>query len=437
MTKTLDSISAQLESRFRAARDRSRAIFDMLTPEAYASRPILLRHPLVFYDGHLDAFLFNLVLKGALGQPSFNPAFDALFARGIDPETAAQTAHVEAWPDRAEIARYKADVAERLFAALRDPASYERDGLKGGELFFMGLEHELMHQETLTYLLHQLPRDAKRRPAGVPAPRYDAPPAAVRLDIPAGTALLGARAGEFPFTWDNERPAIELAVPAFGAEATLVTNADYLAFVEDGGYENRACWDEDAWAWRTAHDVRHPAFWRRGGDGWLWRGFFEDHPLPPAWPVHVTHAEARAYARWAGKALPTEAEWHRLALGDRQDAPYPWGDEPPTSAHGNFGFSQWGPTPVGAYPLGQSPLGAHDVAGNVWEWTSTPFAPFDGFEAHPAYAGYSADFFDGKHFVMKGGSWATDPQLLRRSFRNWFYGHYPYMYAGFRLVTRH
>jgi ergothioneine biosynthesis protein EgtB len=257
------------------------------------------------------------------------------------------------------------------------------------------------------------------------------------VEVPAGTALLGARPGEFPYTWDNERPAMAVEVPAFAVDAYMVTNGEYLAFMEAGGYVRRDLWNDEDWGWRTANAITQPHYWRMSGSEWRWRGFFEDHALPLGWPVHVTQAEATAYARFVGKALPTEAEWHRAALGDRQTAPYPWGDEAPTAEHGNFGFDHWGPTPVGRFPKGASPLGVHDVAGNVWEWTATPFGPFPGFEAHPAYAGYSADFFDGQHFVMKGGSWATDRLLLRRSFRNWFFGHYPYMYGGFRCVMRH
>lgn len=436
---TVEGLAQTLERQFVAARERTRWIFSMVAPEAYETRAIPLRHPFVFYDGHLDAFLYNLVLKGALGQPSVNPDFDALFARGIDPEdeSAAAAKHVATWPDRQAIRQYKAEIAQRLDRALRDPATYTRDGLQGGELYYMALEHELMHQETLLYLIHQLPHALKRRPAGLAEPDTRSAPAPHMVEIPAGRTLLGARAGDFPFTWDNERPAHELNVPAFAIDAYNVTNGEFLAFVEEGGYGHREFWTEESWAWKESQAVAHPFHWRRDADGWHYRGLFEDVALPPSWPVGVTHAEASAYARYVGKALPTEAEWHRAAMGDRPDAPYPWGAEPPTAAHGNFDFQLLSPTRVGNYPAGASPYGVHDLVGNGWEWTATPFGPFEGFEIHPAYPGYSADFFDGKHFVMKGASWVTDRQLVRRSFRNWFYGHYPYMDASFRCVTRH
>jgi formylglycine-generating enzyme required for sulfatase activity len=152
--------------------------------------------------------------------------------------------------------------------------------------------------------------------------------------------------------------------------------------------------------------------------------------------VYVSHAEASAYARWAGKSLPTEAQWHRAAYGTPQgtERPYPWGEQAPSALHGNFDFHRWDPAPVNAHPAGKSAFGAYDLLGNGWEWTSTVFGPLPGFEPFPFYRGYSANFFDGKHFVMKGGAPRTAACMLRRTFRNWFQGHYPFVYAGFRCV---
>jgi iron(II)-dependent oxidoreductase len=164
---------------------------------------------------------------------------------------------------------------------------------------------------------------------------------------------------------------------------------------------------------------------------------FGERRLPLDWPVYVSQAEASAYASWAGKRLPTEVEFHRAAYGtvDGSERDYPWGDEEPSARHGNFDFRRWDPMPVGAHPAGNSAFGVSDLVGNGWEWTATPFAPFPGFEAFSFYRGYSADFFDGKHYVMKGASMRTASSMLRRSFRNWFQGHYPHIYAGFRCVS--
>ena len=158
--------------------------------------------------------------------------------------------------------------------------------------------------------------------------------------------------------------------------------------------------------------------------------------LPLDWPVYVSHAEAEAYARWTGRRLPTEAEYHRAAFGTPggQEQSYPWGETPPGPEHGNFDFARFEPVPVGSFAAGESAWGVHDLVGNGWEWTSTVFGPFAGFEPMASYPEYSADFFDGQHYVMKGASTATATELIRRSFRNWFRPNYPYVYATFRTV---
>jgi formylglycine-generating enzyme required for sulfatase activity len=163
---------------------------------------------------------------------------------------------------------------------------------------------------------------------------------------------------------------------------------------------------------------------------------FQDIDLPPAWPVYVSQAEAAAYARWKGARLLTEAEYHRAAFGEPSghERQFPWGDAPPDASRGLFDFASWSPVAAGRHPAGQSAWGVHDLMGNGWEWTSTEFAPFDGFRPMASYPEYSADFFDGQHTVMKGASPATDASLLRRSFRNWFRPNYPYVYATFRCV---
>ena len=163
---------------------------------------------------------------------------------------------------------------------------------------------------------------------------------------------------------------------------------------------------------------------------------FDEVPLPLEWPVYVSHAEATAYARWAGKRLPTEEQWRRAAYGTRTGTVrrYPWGDRELNETLGNFDFHRWDPAPVNAYPESANDFGVEGLLGNGWEWTSTEFAPFPGFEPFPFYRGYSADFFDNKHFVMKGGSARTAACMLRPTFRNWFQAHYQYVYAGFRCV---
>jgi formylglycine-generating enzyme required for sulfatase activity len=253
--------------------------------------------------------------------------------------------------------------------------------------------------------------------------------------VPGGAVTLGQPRGS-GFGWDNEFDAHMVDVPAFAVNRYKVTNGDFLRFVEAGGYQVHKLWSDVDWQWKTQADISHPAFWKRAGEEWRQRTIFDEIALPLEWPVYVSYAEASAYARWAGARLPSEAEWHRAAYGspDGTERSYPWGEETPAVRHGYFHFGRWDPAPVNAFPCGRSAFGVEGLLANGWEWTSTPFAPLPGFQPRPYYPGYSADFFDGKHFVLKGGSTRTAACMLRRPFRNWFQGHYQYVYAGFRCV---
>jgi len=215
-----------------------------------------------------------------------------------------------------------------------------------------------------------------------------------------------------------------------------VTNRDFLHFLSSGGYQERSLWEAADWNWLQSSGISHPAFWALRGNRSFLRLMFDEVPLPLDWPVYVSHAEAAAYARWVGKELPSEAEWHRAAYGtpEGSERVFPWGDETPDASRGNFDFSRWDPVPVTTFPAGTSAFGAAGLLGNGWEWTRTIFAPFPGFKSFPFYAGYSANFFDNQHYVMKGASARTAACMLRRSFRNWFQPHYPFAYAGFRCI---
>ncbi len=416
-------------------RARSRAIFDLIVPSAYYSRPIALRNPIVFYEGHLPAFSVISLIKRGLGRPGVDERLETLFARGIDPDSqdaaVPRSGASTVWPSRADVLAF----ADRADAAIVD--ALQREDCESGariEALYTALEHEAMHQETLLYMWHRLPYDQKHRPDGIVYEIGPVPPR-VRVRMPDGVALLGADRRQTPFGWDNEFDAHRVHVPAFEIDAHSVTNHDFLEFVADGGYRDQALWSPEDRAWLQQERVEHPAFWVRDRDGWRWRGMFEAIDLPGSWPVYVSQAEASAYARWLGRRLPTEAEYHRAAFGRRGAEPrYPWGDAPPDETRGNFDFRGWDPVSAGSRPNGVSASGVHDLMGNGWEWTSTIFAPFEGFTPMASYPEYSAEFFDGRHFVMKGASSATARELLRPSFRNWFRSNYPYVYAKFRTV---
>jgi iron(II)-dependent oxidoreductase len=437
---------------FQRSRRRSRHLFDLVAPEAFLGRPIPLRHPIIFYEGHLPVFAVNTILRKGLGEPGIDRHFETLFARGIDPEDEASAAKksIPSWPSRSAIAEYAQEADERIARAIESAPIVRADNplLEKAQAVYASIEHEVMHQETLLYIFHRLSPDLKIRPAESRDPasaKFGEPPARPtvhntreRVRIPAGQATLGAMRDEATFGWDNEFERRVVDVPAFDVDVHDVTNGDYLEFVQAGGYDDERLWTREGWAWRTAQRVGHPLFWERHGERWFWRGQFELVPLPATWPVYVSHAEASAYARWKGGRLPTEAEYHRAAFGtpSGEERPYPWGrTAPDASRHGNFDFANWDPVPVGSYPDGVSAWGVHDLVGNGWEWTSTVFEPFQGFAPLPSYPEYSADFFDGQHYVMKGASPATGRELLRRTFRNWFRAEYPYVYATFRVVS--
>src|SRR4051812_46957579 len=423
---------------YQRNRERSERIFDLIDPAAYYSRPISLRNPIVFYEGHLPAFSVIAFLRRGLGRPPVDARLEKLFERGIDPDSpdaaVPRSGASTIWPSRDEVRAFARACDAAIVAAIADftPSAESIEGL------YTALEHEAMHQETLLYMWHRLPYEQKRaRP--ISDDRY--PIADVRssngvvatssaMVVPAGDAVLGADRGSVAFGWDNEFDRHVVRVSAFEIDALAVTNEQFLAFMNDQGYERRDLWSEEGWDWIQSDRVQHPAFWLPADasgigyrssdiDGWRWRAMFDSEPLPPRWPVYVSHAEASAYARWKGRRLMTEAEWHRAADGARA---------------GHADFAGYDPVPVGSLPQTASAHGVHDLIGNGWEWTSTVFAPFDGFTPMRSYPEYSAEFFDGRHFVMKGASPATARELIRPGFRNWFRGNYPYVYAKFRTA---
>jgi ergothioneine biosynthesis protein EgtB len=305
-------------------------------------------------------------------------------------------------------------------------------------LLNVAIEHRLMHAETLAYMLHQLPFEKKRSEPQVSAPQAGSLRTGM-LEIPAGRATLGMpRNDPASFGWDNEYEAATVDVSAFAIDRYKVTNGEYLKFLHAGGYHERSVWSADAWDWKARAGITHPLFWSRSGNSWRYRTMFEEIPLPLDWPVYVSHAEASAYAAWSGTRLPTEAEWHRAAYGNLEgdERDFPWGAEPPKRRHGSFDLGRWDPSPVNSFPAGQSAFGVEGLLANGWEWTSSVFEPLPGFRPFPFYAGYSANFFDGMHYVMKGGSPRTERSMFRRTFRNWFQPHYQYVYAGFRCAGK-
>jgi formylglycine-generating enzyme required for sulfatase activity len=380
--------------RLRAAWARTDDLFARL-PDLQA-RPIALRHPFVFYLGHLPAFAWNQLGVAVLGQPSTGP-WDDLFAFGIDPDCAedAQAASIDCYPPVDEIEAWRDEIRARLLGLiplLSDGDSVLHHRQRGVHLV---VEHELMHHETLLYMVvHGGIAVADDWVGGDGA-------ASEQVEVPAGEAVLGADFDALTFGWDNEFPAQRVDVPAFRIDNLPVRIADWQAYVAEGGPV------PDSWVQRDG--------------AWFVRSACGLVPLDEVrgWPVQVSQAQAAAYARARGRRLPTEAELARVR-------------HVPDGA--NVGFRHWSPVPVGQ--ASPSPSGVHEVVGNGWEHTASVFGPLPGFRAYvDSYAGYSADFFDEAHQVVVGGSWATDDSLLRPSFRNWYRADYPYVFSKFRTVA--
>lgn len=417
LSRSATAVSSELILRLAQARDETDRVFATIQPSFLYERPIRERHRIVFYVGHLEAFDWNL-LRAHLDIGTFNPMLDQLFAFGIDPIAGSGPSDQPGdWPTLGQVNSYRQRTRAELDTALAEATDSE-DLV---QLLNIAIEHRLMHAETLEYMFHQLPYEAKVIPAELAIEIARAKPvASEEVRVPAGQVRLGLARYASEFGWDNEFEAHTVDVPEFCIDRYKVTNGQFLEFLHSGGYTNPSFWTEADWKWRSEAAISHPVFWKPGESGFRYRSMFEEQNMPMDAPVYVSQAEASAFARWAGKHLPTEAEWQRAAEGAEGEAQ---------------GRVLWDP-PAISKPMGRhSVFGVEGLYGTGWEWTSTPFGPFPGFRPHPAYSGYSANFFDNQHYVMKGGSPRTDACMLRKTFRNWFQAHYQYAYAGFRCVS--
>ncbi|XXF78132.1 ergothioneine biosynthesis protein EgtB [Myxococcaceae bacterium GXIMD 01537] len=387
-----------------------------------------LMSPLVWDIAHVANYEEQWLLR-ALGAPALtDPAFDAIYDAFRHPRDTR--CHLPLLPPERALA-YAARVREAVRAHL-DILSEDSPAplLRGGFVFGMVAQHEQQHAETLAATL-QLMTHVEYRPAARARPRGSAVEQREVL-IPGGPTVLGS---DGAWAYDNERPARAVELAPFLLDAHPVGNGDYLAFVESGGYEDPRWWQPKGWNFIQAGRLRHPQFWLpQPGGAWLRRRFGWVEPLPADEPVqHVCWYEADAYARWAGKRLPTEAEWERAAHGPHGPRAHPWGEAPASPACANLGGDTWAPAPRGAYPEGRSPEGVWGLLGDVWEWTSTDFNGHPGFEPFP-YREYSEVFFGADYKVLRGGAWASAPVAVRNSFRNWDYPIRRQIFAGFRCA---
>ncbi|KOU48957.1 ergothioneine biosynthesis protein EgtB [Streptomyces sp. WM6378] len=413
-----------------AARARTGVLTSSVDDRELTAQHSPLMSPLVWDLAHIGNQEEQWLLRAVAGQDAIRPEIDSLYDAFEHPRAARPTLPLLA---PAEARRYAADVRGRAIDVL------ERTPLHGGPLtdaafaFGMIAQHEQQHDETML-ITHQL----RKGPAALTAP--EPPPGSTEglppeVLVPAGPFTMGTSTE--PWALDNERPAHHRIVPAFHLDTTPVTCGAYLRFIEDGGYREERWWEPAGWAMVREHELGAPLFWRQEGGQWLRRRFGVTEPVPVNEPVlHVSWYEADAYARWAGRRLPTEEEWEKAARHDPDSGRsrrYPWGDGDPTPAHANLGQRHLRPAPAGTYPEGQSPLGIRQLIGDVWEWTSSDFLPYPGFVAFP-YREYSEVFFGPGHKVLRGGAFSVDEVACRGTFRNWDLPVRRQIFAGFRTA---
>ncbi|KUG51286.1 sulfatase-modifying factor 1 [Kocuria rosea subsp. polaris] len=426
-----------LKERIAAELERSRRRVHALT--ACDDAELLAQHsplmsPLVWDLAHVGSQEELWLVRDVGGLEPLRPEIDSLYDAFEHSRSSRPSLPLL---DPAESRAYIGEVRAKALDILDRVPLEGSPLLESGFAFTMIVQHEQQHAETMLAthqlrtgapVLHAEPLDAAvRAPRGTGLPR--------EVHVPAGSFTMGSSVD--PWALDNERPAHEVHVPGFWIDTRPISNADLAGFVADGGYDREDLWSPAGWAHRQRTGISAPGFWRREAGQWWRRRFGVVEPVPGDEPVqHVSYWEAEAYARWAGRRLPTEAEWEKAARWDPatgRSRRFPWGDEEPTTRHANLGGTALRPAPVGSCPAGASPLGVHQLIGDVWEWTSSDFLPYPGFRAFP-YREYSEVFFGPEQKVLRGGSWATDPAACRGTFRNWDYPVRRQIFTGFRTV---
>jgi len=426
---------AEILEYFHATYDLDEMLYETLNEDgAFFLRADRLRHPLIFYFGHTATFFVNKLIIARVITERINPRFESLFAVGVDEMSWDDLNGTNYdWPSREEVKRYRDQVREMMDGLIRTlplvlPITWEHPFWA----IMMGIEHERIHLETSSVLIRQLPIDQVRRLDFWEICRDSGePPANELIRVAGGRVVLGKGADHPLYGWDNEYGHREATVEEFGASKYLVSNREFLGFVEAGGYSEPAWWTEEGWQWRNFRQARHPLFWVSREQGWGLRTMLEVVDLPWNWPVEVNFLEAKAFCNWlaaqSGKPirLPSEDEWNRL----RDLAAIP---DPPAweRAPGNTNLEYWGSScPVDRFGFGEF----FDLIGNVWQWTETPIYPFRGFQVHPWYDDFSTPTFDSRHNLIKGGSWISTGNEATRESRYAFRRHF-FQHAGFRYL---
>lgn len=414
-----------------AARDRTALLTSAVDDDDLARQHSPLMSPLVWDLAHIANQEELWLLREVGGRDPMHPEIDPLYDAFEHPRSERPSLPILPPP---EARAYAHEVRGRVMD-LVEKARFSGTRLTdAGFAFGMIAQHESQHDETML-VTHQLRKGAPALTAPPPPPApADAAGLPAEVFVPGGPFTMGTSAE--PWALDNERPAHSVDVPGFWLDTTPVTCGQYAEFIADGGYDDPRWWTPAGWEHRQAAGLTAPLFWQRDG-GWTRTAFGVRRPVAPDEPVlHVSWYEADAYARWAGRRLPTEAEWEKAARHDPasgRSRRFPWGDADPVPEVANLGQRHLAPAPAGSYPAGAAPCGARQLIGDVWEWTSSDFAPYPGFEAWP-YREYSDVFFGPEYKVLRGGAFSVSPVACRGTFRNWDYPVRRQIFAGFRTA---
>jgi 5-histidylcysteine sulfoxide synthase/putative 4-mercaptohistidine N1-methyltranferase len=420
---------------FHATYSLDEQLYETLASEnAFYGRPEPLRHPLIFYLGHTAAFYVNKLIVAKITNRRINPRFESMFAVGVDEMSwdDLNAAHYD-WPTLDEVKAYRQTVRGAVDETIRAmPLTMRINWDNPFWVILMGIEHQRIHLETSSVIIRRLPIEMVRRlPLWNICPEAGKAPQNELIPVAGGRVVLGKSKDHPLYGWDNEFGRQESEVWNFSASRYLVSNQEYLGFVEDRGYEREDYWTHEGWKWVGYSKARHPLFWIDSPGSYRLRTMSEIVDMPWDWPVEVNYLEAKAFCNWLSRKtgkrlrLPTEAEWHRLRdLHDIPDQPY-WQKAP-----GNINLEHWAsPCPVNCFSFGEF----FDLIGNVWQWTETPITGFDGFHVHPYYDDFSTPTFDTQHNLIKGGSWISTGNEATRDCRYAFRRHF-FQHAGLRYV---